>query len=118
MDGVDPTKRMVREYRESWIDKLRCKKVKLQRFIETARRIMDNANFERDQKKFLKKVEGGTKHVRQILEMEKSFKFWGDIRGIDDRTLEMPWRESVSQQLRDKITSVKEFNMTVETLQK
>ena len=50
--------------------------------------------------------------------MEKSFKFWGDIRGKDDRTLEMPWRESVSQELGDKITSVKEFNITVETLQK
>ena len=56
MDGVDPTTRMVREYKESWIDKLRCKKVKLQRFIETGRRIMDNANFERDQEKILKKV--------------------------------------------------------------
>ena len=95
MDGVDPTTRMVKEHKESWIDKLRCQKVKIQRFIETGRRIMDNANFERDQKKFLKKVEGGTKHVRQILEMEKSFKFWGDIRGKDDRALEMPWRESV-----------------------
>ena len=56
MDGVDPTTRMVREYKESWIDKLRGKKVKLQRFIETGRRIMDNANFERDQEKILKKV--------------------------------------------------------------
>ena len=56
MDGVDPTTRMVREYKESWIDKLRCKKVKLQRFIETGRRIMDNAYFERDQEKILKKV--------------------------------------------------------------
>ena len=30
----------------------------------------------------------------------------------------MPWMESVSNQLRDKITSVKEFNITVETLEK
>ena len=42
----------------------------------------------------------------------------GDIWEKDDRTPEMPWMESVSNQLRDKITSVKEFNITVETLQK
>ena len=47
---------------------------------------MDNANFEKDQKNFFKKVEGGTKHVGQILEMEKFVKFLGDIWGKDDRT--------------------------------
>ena len=50
MVGVDPTTRILKEYKESWIDKLRYKKGKLQRFIERGRRIMDNANFERDQK--------------------------------------------------------------------
>ena len=30
---------------------------------------MDNANFERDQKIFFKKVEGGTEHVGQITEI-------------------------------------------------
>ena len=44
--------------------------------------------------------------------------FGGDIWEKDDRTPEMPWMESVSKQLRDKITSVKEFNITVETLLK
>ena len=29
----------------------------------------------------------------------------------------MPWMESVSKQLRGKITSVKEFNITVETIE-
>ena len=51
---------------------------------------MDNANFERDQKNFFKKVEGGTEHVGQIPEMEKFVKFWGDIRGKNDRTPAMP----------------------------
>ena len=44
--GVDPTTRMFK------------------------RRIMDNANFERDQKIFFKKV-GGTQHVDQMLAIEK-----------------------------------------------
>ena len=30
----------------------------------------------------------------------------------------MPWMESVSRQLRDKIASVDEFNITVKTLEK
>ena len=64
------------------------------------------------------KVERGTKYVDQIPEMEKFVKFRGDIWEKYDRTLEMPWMESLSKQLRDKITSVKEFNITVETLGK
>ena len=46
MDGVDPTARMIKEYKESWIDKLIYKKIKLQKLIERGRQIMDNANFE------------------------------------------------------------------------
>ena len=34
MGGVDLTTRTLNEFEESWIDKLRNKKVKLQRFIE------------------------------------------------------------------------------------
>ena len=78
MGGVDPTTRMLKEYKESWTDKLRYKKIKLQKRIARGRGIMDNANFERDQKKFFKKV-GGIEHVGQILEMEKFDKFWGDM---------------------------------------
>ena len=79
MGGRDPTIRMLKQYKESWIDKLRYKNVKLQRFIEKGRRTMNNVNFERDQKNLFKKVEGGTKHVGKILEMEKFVKFWTDI---------------------------------------
>ena len=63
MDGVDLTTRMLKKYKESWIDKPRYKNVKLQRFIERGRGMMYNANFERYQKNFFKKVEGGTKHA-------------------------------------------------------
>ena len=38
--------------------------------------------------------------------------------GRHDRTPEMRWMETVSKQLRDKITSVNEFNITEETLEK
>ena len=78
---------------------------------------MDNANFKRDQKSIFKKVEGGTKHVGQIPEMKNFVKFCGDICEKDDKTPEMSWMESVSKQLIDKITNVKEFNITKETLE-
>ena len=84
MGGVAPTTRMLKEYKESWIDKPRYKKIKLQKIFEIGRQIMDNANFERDQKYIFKKVEGGTKHVGQIPEMEKFVKFFGDIWKKDD----------------------------------
>ena len=82
---------------QSWIDKFIYKKIKLQKLIERNRRIMDNANFERDQKNFLKKkVERGTQHVGQRSEMEKFVKFWGDIWEKDDKAPEMSWMEKVS----------------------
>lgn len=49
--------------------------------------------------------------------MKKSAKFWGEIRGKQDRALEMPWNESLSKELRGTITNVKEFNITEETLE-
>ena len=62
MGEVDPTRRISKEYKESWIDKLRYKKIKLQKLIEKGRGIMDNANFKRDQRNLFKKVEGGAEH--------------------------------------------------------
>ena len=63
---------------------------------------MDNANFERDQKNFFKKVQEGTKHVGQIPEMEKFVKFLESICEKVDGTPEISWMKSVSEQLRDK----------------
>ena len=89
---------------------------------------MDNTNLERDQKIFLRRQKEGHNMqakgwrlknlVGQMLEMEKVGKFWGDIWEKDDTTTEMPWMESVSEQLRDKITNVKEFSTTEDTFEK
>ena len=71
MGGGDPTTEMLKQYKEYWIKKLRYKKTKLQKLIERSRQIMDNANFDGDQKNFFKKVERGTDHKGQTPEMEK-----------------------------------------------
>ena len=72
---------------------------------------MDNTNFERDQKNFFKKVEGVIEQAGQMLEMDK-FANFGETYGKKMiEPPEMPCIESVSKQLRVKITNVKEFNI-------
>lgn len=52
MGGVETTTRTLKLHKDNWIDELRYKKIKLQKMIQRKQRIMDNANFERDQKNF------------------------------------------------------------------
>ena len=47
---------------------------------------MDNANFERDQKNFFKKVEESTEYDGQTPEMDKFIEFWGGIWEKEERT--------------------------------
>ena len=46
MHGTKPATLVPRMYNETWIVKLRYKRVKLQKVIEKSKRIMDNASFE------------------------------------------------------------------------
>ena len=43
--GAYPMTWMLKQYKESWISKLRYKKIKLQKLNERSRRIMGNGNF-------------------------------------------------------------------------
>ena len=45
-------------------------------------------------------------------EMDKFVKFWVGIWEKDDRTPNMPWMEKIQEKLKEKITSVKEFEIT------
>lgn len=62
---------MLKQYKGSWTDKLRYRKIKLQKLIEKSRQIIDNANSERGLKNLFKRVETGTHHVSQMQEMAK-----------------------------------------------
>ena len=62
---------MLKQYKGSWTDKLRYRKIKLQKLIEKSRQIIDNANSERGLKNLFKRVEIGTHHVSQMQEMAK-----------------------------------------------
>ena len=115
---ADPKTEMLKQHKESWIDKLTYKQIKLQTFIERSRRTIDNFCFERDQKNFFRKAERGTENVGQIAGMEKFVRFSGDICEKDYTAPEMLWMEKMTKQLKEKIINVKEFNFTEESFDK
>ena len=73
------TSNNLRIAKEQWIDKLRYKKVKLEKCIEKRKRKQDNIKFQRDQKGFFKTPEGGQTREGRMPEIEKFFEFWGGI---------------------------------------
>lgn len=52
IEGADETMWMLKQYKESWFEKLMYKKIKLQKVIKISRRIKHNTNLERDLKNF------------------------------------------------------------------
>ena len=118
MDGCEPATSTIRMYKEQWIDKLRYKKIKLQKMIERGKRIRDNATFERDPKSFFRKIESSTSHEGQIPDIEKFVEFWGGIWEKEERTPEMPWMEKVRKDLTRKIKKGNVFDITGESLTK
>ena len=95
VDCLEPTISTIRTYKEQWIDKLRYKKIKLQKMTERGERIMDNAILERDQKSFFRIMESSTSHDKHIPEIEKFVESWGGIWEKEERTPEVPWMEKV-----------------------
>lgn len=58
---------------------LAIKIINFRKCIERSIRIINNVNFERDQKNFFKKIENGAEHVVQTQWMKKIVKSLGDI---------------------------------------
>ena len=57
--------------KEQWLDKLRYKKVKLDKFIEKSNRKKDNFLFQKDQRNFFRTLENVEKHEGEMPEIEK-----------------------------------------------
>ena len=112
MNETELTTSVLMKHKEVWIDKLRYKRVKLVKMIERGKRVMDNNIFERDRKNFFKRIEDSTEYAGAMPEMEKFEKFWVGIWEKDDRTPNMPWMEKIREELKENITSVKEFEIT------
>ena len=76
----------LRNARRQWLDKLRCEKIKLEKYEEKHRTKQDNIIFQRDQKEFFKTLEREKAHEREMMEMEKFVEFWEDIWEKEERT--------------------------------
>ena len=97
---------------EAWIDKLRCKRVKLVKMMERGKMIIDDNILERDHKNFFKRIEDSTEYEGAMAEIDKFIKFWVVIWEKDDRKPNMSWMEKIQEKLKEKITSVTEFEIT------
>ena len=108
----------LRIVKEQWVDKLRYKKVKLEKYMEKSKRKLDNIMFQKDQRAFFRKLEEKNNRKGQMSEMDKFIEFWGGRWERRENTPHMPWIEEVKMQLNAMVTSVNDFNMSLETVRK
>ena len=116
----DTTNYNLRNAREQWLDKLRCKKIKLAKCEEKRSRKQD-IMFQRHQKGFFRTLEGEEAHEEEMPEMQKFVEFWGGIwereREREERTPYMPWMEEIRRQLNE-VSQVNDCNITFEKVKK
>ena len=118
MDGKKVTSGNLRAAKEQWLDKLRYKKVKLDKYVEKGNRKKDNIMFQIDQKNFFRRLEKVEKHEGEMPEMEKFVEFWGGIWEQNEPMPNMPWMEEVKAELSEKVNIVSQFEITEEKLRK
>ena len=110
MNNKDVTSRNLRTAKEQWIDKLRYKKVKLEKFVEKRKRKQDNFMFHHDQKGFFWTLEADITREGEMPDMDKFVEFWGGIWEQNERTPNMPWMEQVKRELQEKVGVVSELH--------
>ena len=118
MNGQEITPKNLRVVKEQWLDKLRYKKVKLEKWVEKPNRKKDNIMFQKDQKNFFRTLEKVENHEGEMPEMEKFVKFWGDIWEQNEPTPNMPWMEEVKVELNEKANIISQFEVTEEKLRR
>ena len=107
LNDVQLNSQKLRMVKEEGIDKLRYKKVKMQKYIEKRNKIQDNIMYQRDQRSFREGSMPG---------MEKFVEFWGGIWERRERMPNMLWMEEVKKQLNEKVNIVQEFEIENESL--
>ena len=84
----------------------------LKKMIDRGKRFMNNNIFERDQKNFFEGIEDSTEYEEAMPKMDMFVKFWEGIWEKDDLTPDLIWMEKVREELKERITSMKEFDIT------
>lgn len=112
MEGKEVTPANLMAAREKWVDKLRYKKVKLDKSEEKGKRKRDNILFQKDQKNFFRSLEKVDKHEGEMPDMDKFVDFWGGIWEQNEPTPNMPWMEEVKAELNGKVNVIGRFEIT------
>ena len=94
MDGKEVTSGNLRAAKEQWLDKLRYKEVKLDKYVEKGNRKKDNIMFQKDKKNFFRTLEKVEKHKGEMPEMKKFVEFWVVFGSrINQRQICHGWRK-------------------------
>ena len=99
----DVTNSNLRNMKELWLDKLRYKKIKLQKCTEKRRRKQDNIMFQHDQKGFFRKLGDDGAHEGRMPNIETFVEFWGGIWEKRENTPYMPWMDEIGRQLKPRV---------------
>ena len=110
----DATNYNLRNAREQWLERLRYKTIKWAKCEEKRRRKQDNIVFQRDQKGFIRTIEGEKTHEGEMPGIEKFDEFWAVIWEKEERTPNMPWMEHIRRQLNETVNRANEFNIILE----
>ena len=98
--------------KEQWLDKVRYKTVKLEKYIERFNWKKHIIMFQCDQKGLFRTLEALEKRKGEMLEMQRFAEFWGRIWKQNEPMSHMPWMEKVRAKLGKKANLVGEFAIT------
>ena len=118
MNGKEVTSKNLRIVKEQWLDKLRYKKVKLEKYVETRNRKKHNIMFQQDQKGFFRTLEAVEKREAEMHKMQRFVEFWGGIWEQNEPMPNMPWMEEVKAELGERANLVNKFVITDENMKK
>ena len=102
MNGKEATSENLRIIKKQWLDKLRYKKVKLEKYIEKGNRKKHNIMFQQDQKSFFRTLEAVEKHEGKMPEMQRFVEFWGGIWEQNEPMPNMLWMEEMKAELGER----------------
>ena len=82
----------LRIVKEQWVDKLRYKKVKLEKYMGKRKRKLDNIMFQKDQRAFFRNLDEKSNWKGKMPKMDKFIEFCGGIWERRENTLHMDGR--------------------------
>ena len=106
-NGNAVTSKNLRIVKEQCLDKLRLRKVKLEKYIKGKRnQKKHNIMFLRDEKGFFRTLEAVEKREGEMPEMQRFVEFWGGFWEQNEPTPNISWMEEVKAELGERANLV------------